>query len=232
MPLRLSAIVPTWNEAGRIVRTLRNLRRSGVDEVIVVDGGSGDNTALLAREHADRVLEAPGGLFLQLNAGAEEARGDVLLFHYADVELLPEARPALERALEDERVAGGAFRLELASTRWCYRLIAAGAAVRNRLGLGPFGDQTIFVRAAAFRELGGYRPEILLADHDLLRRLRRQGKVALLSVAVRASVRRWEQDGVVRTQLRHAWLCALHLAGRRRVPPSKREGVEALRKVR
>src|SRR5262245_61235439 len=114
MSLRLSAVVPTGNEAEHLVPTIRSLRRGGIEEVIVVDGGSRDGTMALARQHADRAIEAAGGLFTQLNAGAREARGDAILFHYADVELPPEARAALEGALAREAVVGGAFRLELA----------------------------------------------------------------------------------------------------------------------
>ena len=83
---RVTAVVPTWREAAEIERSLRSLREGGVGEIIVVDGGSDDDTVELARRHADKVLEHAGGLFAQLNHGARAASGDVLVFHYADVQ--------------------------------------------------------------------------------------------------------------------------------------------------
>lgn len=217
MPLQITAIVPTWNEAGQVGRTLANLRRAGVDELIVVDAGSRDGTLEEARPLADRVLEVGGGLFAQLNAGASEARGDVLLFHYADVELPGGARAEIERVLSGQEVAGGAFLLSFASPRHRYQVIAAGANLRNRLGLGPFGDQSLFIRTRVFRALGGYDPVAYLADLDLVRRVRRAGGFAVTSLAVRASVRRWERHGTLRTLLEHWWLTLRYVAGRRRV---------------
>ena len=106
-PLKVSAIVPTWNEAGGIEATLEGLRQGGVDEVLVVDRGSQDGTVEEAKRHADRVLVEGEQLAFQLNAGAREARGDVLLFHYADVAFPPPGREAIVRVLESSGVERG-----------------------------------------------------------------------------------------------------------------------------
>jgi rSAM/selenodomain-associated transferase 2 len=226
----ITAIVPALNEEERIAASLASLRAAGVDELLVVDGGSRDATVAIARGAADRVLAAGGGLFAQLNAGAREARGEVLLFHYADVELPAAARCIIAEALGDPAVVGGAFRLGFDSPRFPYRLIAAAANLRNRLGLGPFGDQSIFARAAAFQRLGGFAADLPLADLDLVRRLRRVGRFVIAPDPVRASVRRWERNGVGRTALRHAWLTLRWTAGFHR--RSEAEAVRELREVR
>ena len=211
-PLRISAIVPTLNEAEGIPRALASLRAAGIDEIIVVDGGSDDGTRESARPHADRVVESGGGLFSQLNRGVEYAGGDVLLFHYADV-LFPEiGREAIEAALRDPLVCGGAFRLAFASVERRYRVTARGAHLRNRCGIGPFGDQSIFVRASAFAQVGGFQEALAFADHTLVRRLHRAGRFQLLETEVRASVRRWEQLGYIQTFGRHFWMYVRHYA--------------------
>lgn len=229
---RVTAVVPTWREAAEIGRSLRSLRAGGVDEIIVVDGGSDDDTVELARRHADKVLERTGGLFAQLNHGARAASGDVLMFHYADVQFPVKGHDAIDRALEDERVVGGAFALLFASGSSRYRVIAGGANLRNRVRLGPFGDQSIFVRAAAFDKVGGFREGRFLEDLQLVERLRRRGRFRLLDEPVRASVRRWERMGVLRTLTSHWWLCALYLAGKRRAGSRAAERAVELRTLR
>ncbi|HVR75955.1 MAG TPA: glycosyltransferase, partial [Planctomycetota bacterium] len=148
-------MVPTFNEAERIEDTLRSLRAGGLESIVVVDGGSRDGTRELAARHADRVLEVERGLAGQLDLAAREAKGDVLLFQYADVRFPKGGGEAILKALESRDVVGGAFSLALDSTRLCYRLIALGARVRNRLGVGPFGDQSLFVRTEVYRRIGG-----------------------------------------------------------------------------
>src|SRR5262245_56335478 len=126
MASRLSVIVPTLNEERTIAGTLDDLVGRGL-EVIVVDAGSRDRTRALAEGRATRLLVEGGGLARQLNRGAREATGEVLLFHHADLRLAPEALPALERALEEPGVVGGAFRLGFDSCRLAYRVIALAA---------------------------------------------------------------------------------------------------------
>ncbi|MBI4604639.1 MAG: glycosyltransferase family 2 protein [Planctomycetes bacterium] len=232
MALRISAIVPTLNEEEGIAGTLASLRQAGLDEVVVVDGGSRDATAALARAQADRVLEALGGLFAQLNRGAAEARGDVLVFHYADVDFPAAGRAAIEGAFESGGLAGGAFALGFRSPLLRYAVIARGAGLRNRLGVGPFGDQSIFARAEVFRRIGGYRPGAFLEDLDLVRRLKREGAFRILGERVRASVRRWERNGVVPTLLEHWKLTLLYLAGRGRAASEAARAARDLRTVR
>ena len=230
--LRVSAIVPTLNEEQHIEACLECLQTAAVDEIVVVDGGSSDATCSRARRLADRVFETPEGLFTQLNFGAEQAAGDVLLFHYADG-LLPEgSAEAIRQALIDPRVVGGAFRLGYSSPALVYRFIAWGANLRNRICFGPFADQSIFVRAADFRRLGGFDPRVLFPDPQLVKGLKHLGKFRLLEKRVRASARRWETQGLMRTALNHWGLSGYYLLGGRKPHPALRERLGRLRKVR
>lgn len=229
---RISVIVPTLNEEECIVGCLEHLRREGLDEIIVVDGGSTDATCKRAASLADSIRQEPGGLFAQLNRGAKLASGDVLLFHYADG-ILPEgARHAIEKALQDPRVGGGAFRLDLDSREIVFRVIALTANWRNRLGVGPFGDQSIFARTESFRELRGFDLGTFFPDQELVRQLRRVGKFRILRDPVVSSIRRWQRQGILKTQLSHWKITVRLLLGGRPRRRGLHNEVRRLREVR
>ena len=231
--LTLSAIVPTLDEAGEVVGCLEGLRRQGIDEILVVDGGSTDGTPGLAAPLADQLLPSDRGLFGQLDEGASVARGDVLLFHYADSRLGSGAVARLREVLADERVVGGAFRLGFDSRRWFYRLVAGGARFRNRcLRFGPFGDQSLFVRRAVYDAIGGFDLARVHADHDLVRRLRRHGEFRIVDRLVITSTRRWEVAGKWRTLRKHLGVTARHVLRRGESRREERETVDELRRIR
>lgn len=213
----LSVIVPALDEAEEIEATLRQAGAAlGPDvELIVVDGGSRDETAARAAAHA-RVLASAPGRGRQMNAGARAAQGDVLLFLHADTHLQAGARDALERALADARVVGGAFRFALRgplAERWGGRALTAWIRARCRLFGSATGDQAIFARRTAFDAVGGYASWPLFEDLDLYRSLKKVGRVVELPVAAATSDRRWRRRGLWRTMLVHAVLRAGYHAG-------------------
>jgi GT2 family glycosyltransferase len=161
------------------------------------------------------VLAGPRGLAAQLNRGVAAARGEILVFLHADTRLPRGGLAALEAALGDPAVAGGAFKLGFDSARLRFRAVAFFGNLRNRLGFGPFGDQALFARRSAFVEVGGFRAGKFLEDLDLVRRLRRRGRFRVLPQAVRTSARRWERHGFAGTLLLHWRLSAAYLLGRR-----------------
>lgn len=218
----LSVVIPVLDEEARIVPLLRALGSAGVDETIVVDGGSRDASLERAGAVADRVLTVAGGLARQLNRGAELATRPTLLFLHADSTLPAGAPAAIAHALDDPATVGGAFRLRLDAPHLAARCIAWGANLRTSLGLGPFGDQGIFVRSEAFRAVGGFLEEVLLEDLDLVRRLRRTGAVRILPAAITTSARRWQEHGWVTTTLRNGWIVARHLTGGARSARARR----------
>jgi rSAM/selenodomain-associated transferase 2 len=200
--MKLSIIMPVLNEATEIDATLSALapyRQRGV-EVIVVDGGSSDDTAERARVLADRVIAATRGRSLQMNAGAAAAQGDVLLFLHADTRLPENAdRLALDGLAHSGR-AWGRFDIRF-DGGGLLRVVAAMMNVRSRLTGIATGDQALFMTAAAFESAGGFPPIALMEDVALSTRLKRTGKPLALRARVTTSARRWRAHGTLRTVL-------------------------------
>jgi rSAM/selenodomain-associated transferase 2 len=193
--VRLSVIVPVLDEAERIGERLTELRAlPGVDEIIVVDGGSRDGTLdLAARAPGVRTMTAPRGRGTQLNAGARTARGDVLLFLHADASLPSDAATWVARALAEPGVVAGAFRIRTvadAGRNWLGPLLRL-ADLRARVTRLPYGDQAVFVRRDAFERVGGFPDQPLMEDVELARRLRRLGLIRTVPGVVRVSGRRF-----------------------------------------
>jgi rSAM/selenodomain-associated transferase 2 len=216
--MRLSVIVPVLDEERVIDERLTELEHLGVHEILVVDGGSRDGTlAAIARHPRVRASSARRGRAWQMNAGAALATGDVLLFLHADVALPEDAPSHVERALEDPRVVGGAFRTWTVADRPT-RLgpLLHLADLRSRYASLPYGDQALFVRASLFRALGGF-PEIpLMEDLALSRLLRKAGRLRTVPARVRVSGRRFLERPIFYTSLVNLYP-ALYRLG---VPPS------------
>ena len=209
----ISIVIPALNEEATLAATVASARGPGVREVIVVDGGSSDGTADLARHLAARVLSAPRGRALQMNAGAAAATGTVLLFLHADT-LLPEGfDTAVLTALQNPRVVGGRFDLLLMPGSFLLALTATLINLRSRLSRIATGDQAIFVRRRVFGDLGGFPELPLMEDIAFSRALKRAGGVACLRQKVTTSSRRWRQNGVLRTILLMWSLRLLYLCG-------------------
>ena len=188
----ISVIIPTWREAPLIADAVACARRIG-DEVIVADGGSPDGTGATAEAAGARLVTSAKGRGPQLRAGAEAATGEVLLFLHADARLPAGARSAIHDALSDPGVIGGAFFLRFLPASWFTRLLEPSNDLRRRLTRRTYGDTAIFVRAEAYRRLGGFRPWPLMHDYELSGRLRRAGRWAYLrEPSVWASARRFE----------------------------------------
>ena len=215
MTPRLTVVVPTLNEAERIVACMQGLRtlRKGGAELIVADGGSTDTTVVLAKPWADRVIVGPRGRAKQMNHGASVASGDVLLFLHADTHLPPDAAAALDTALADVQVSWGRFDVQIDGAPPLLRLVAALMNLRSRHSGIATGDQAIFVRRDAFQRVGGFPDQPLMEDIELSKRLRKIARPACLRQRVTTSGRRWEQRGVLRTIVLMWLLRALYWIG-------------------
>ncbi|HEX8274129.1 MAG TPA: TIGR04283 family arsenosugar biosynthesis glycosyltransferase [Longimicrobiaceae bacterium] len=202
---RISLVVPALDEAAGIAATLAPLQalRARGHEVLVVDGGSTDGTPELATPLADRVVrsERGRGRARQQNAGAREARGDVLLFLHADTRLPPDADRLVLDGLARSGRGWGRFDVRLTGRAPMLRVVERMISLRSRVGGIATGDQAIFVRREWFRDAGGF-PEIpLMEDVALSRALLRRGRPLCLREPVLTSSRRWETRGIWRTIL-------------------------------
>ena len=213
-PPELSIIMPVLDEAPQItvrLQALQDLRARGV-ELIVADGGSSDGTTRLAVALADRVIDAPRGRAVQMNAGAGVSRGRVLLFLHADTALPESALSALGKAV-DGGASWGRFDVRIDGRHPLLRIVERMMNWRSRLTGIATGDQAIFVRRELFAGVGGYPDLPLMEDVALSTALKRQAPPACLRETVLTSGRRWESHGVLRTILLMWWLRAAWFLG-------------------
>ena len=221
-------IMPVLDEAAEITQQLTLLQQQrGVRTLIVVDGGSSDDTREMVRARVDedgrigtakvRLIDAPRGRALQMNAGAAEADADVLLFLHGDTHL-----PVNAIECVCDAVAGGAawgrFDVRLAHAKPLFRVIERLMNLRSALTGVATGDQAIFVRRDVFHMLGGYAPIALMEDVELCTRLKWVGRPARIRTPVRASARRWQIHGILRTVILMWTLRLLYWLG---VSPSR-----------
>ena len=197
----LSIIVPMLNEAAALPVLLPQLAHWHARgcEVVLVDGGSTDGSVAMARAAGFRVVEAERGRARQMNAGAVQAGGEVLLFLHADTQLPAEADAAVGAALSDADHEWGRFDVRISGRAPMLRVVAALMNLRSRLTGIATGDQAMFVRREAFDAVGGFPLQPLMEDIELSRRLLRRSRPACLRARVTTSGRRWEQRGVWRT---------------------------------
>ena len=225
----ISVIIPTLNEAESLPATLCRVHaNSSGHEVLVVDGGSADETVNLAKAAGARVVNSPQPQrAAQMNLGAQHAGGDAFLFLHADTWVNPGALEQIESALRNPAVAGGAFTRRFRSESAVLRLTCLLGEFRG-LWLGWFlGDQGIFVRRSAFEQLGGFRDLDLFEDLDFSRRLGRIGKVVTLRPSVVSSARRFARRGPFVTSASDFWLTVRYLLG----ADANRLGVEGTSRI-
>ena len=199
--MKLSIIIPTLNEAGRIVVALialQPLRARGA-EIVLVDGGSNDGTPQLAARYADQVIDAPRGRASQQNAGAQQALGDTFLFLHSDTQLPVNADSLIADALADNAALWGRFDVRFDADLAMLRVVAAMMNARSRLTGIATGDQCIFVRRSTFESVGGFPSIALMEDVALSTLLRTQSAPQCLQNKVTTAARRWQKNGVWRT---------------------------------
>jgi rSAM/selenodomain-associated transferase 2 len=200
--MKLSIVMPVLDEAAGIeaaLQALAPLRARGI-EVIIADGGSSDGTAALARPLADRVITAPRGRAVQMNAGAAAAMGDVLMFLHADTRLPDDADRLVLDGLAGSAKVWGRFDVRIDGSG-LLALIGIMMNTRSRLTGIATGDQAMFMTRAAFDNAGGFPPIALMEDVALSARLKRTSKPLALRARVTTSGRRWRTQGMLRTVL-------------------------------
>ncbi len=211
----ISIVIPVLNEEETIVSTLKRIRqRSGaqVEEIIVVDGGSTDQTVNLCREEGVRIVRSPGrGRALQMNTGARTAKGDILYFLHADSIPPSGFDEQIVRALSGSGKAG-CFRLSFDDPHPVLRAYAW--FTRFDVDLFRFGDQSLFVKKSLFHSIGGFKEDLLLMeDQEIVIRLKKKAGFRILSEPVITSARRYRRVGIFKLQLIFVFIVLLYYAG-------------------
>lgn len=196
----LSIIIPVLNEAPRVkpaLQQLQALRNAGA-EVILVDGGSDDQSLAMAAGLVDQSLQAAKGRAIQMNAGAAKARGKYLLFLHIDTRLQLSA-DQLGQIFNQAKVVWGFFPVRLSGHQRLLRIIETAMNWRSRLTLIATGDQCLFVKRSLFKQLDGFARIDLMEDIDLCKRLRKIARPFIAPAIVVTSSRKWERQGIIKT---------------------------------
>ncbi|HSQ52777.1 MAG TPA: TIGR04283 family arsenosugar biosynthesis glycosyltransferase [Nitrospiraceae bacterium] len=211
MAIPISVIIPTLNEERTIAATLAHTASLGFAELIVVDGGSTDETPALLESYRLKTqssalspvhwVTASPGRARQMNEGAKASHGEILLFLHADTQLPRDANTVINRALADRRMVGGRFDVRFDRPSMWGTIISKTMNWRSRLSGLAIGDQALFVRRPIFEQMGGFADMPLMEDIEFSGRLKQAGATAALTATVTTSFRRWEQHGPLRTIL-------------------------------
>lgn len=222
---RISVVIPTLEEAEEVAGAIASAVRGGAYEVIVADASASGATARTAEVAGALVLGSDRGRARQLNAGARQAKGDVLVFLHADTRLPVDAADLVRDVLDDHEVALGSFRY---GTRTPHDLtdavIRLGADARHLLFGLPYGDQCQFCRKQDFEDVGGFPDIPTMEDYEFALQMRRLGRVATARGSVDTSTRTWRKHGLARATLVNAGVIAGYRLG---VPPERLAGWRA-----
>lgn len=213
----ISVIVPVYNEEECIEGFLLQLLKINPFEIIVVDGGSIDNTRKIISEFTDvKLVMAKKGRSSQLNKGAKEATGNIFLFLHADSTLSADALQMVMDSFEVPHVMGGCFYLKFDYNNIWLRLFSRISRINH--SLFTYGDQGLFILKDHFSALGGFNQMELLEDFEIQRRIRKSGRFIKLPVPIVTSARRFCEKGILTQQIKNIIIVGLYLAG---VPASR-----------
>jgi len=208
----LSVIIPVLNEAKQIVHCINSVRKALPEsEIVVVDGGSRDETINLAKNENTQVVSSPPGRGIQCRAGADDCNSEILIFIHADCRLGNNTMRALENYFIDEKKKIAVFKIKFLSTKIVFRILEWFTSFDSLFT--RFGDQGIIVRRSFYSELGGFPAYKLFEDVDFLRKARRHHSIGQIDANINSSVRRFKRTGFFAQMTWNAVLLFLYCLG-------------------
>lgn len=199
--INLSIIIPVLNEEKILSKILSNLVIENEKvEIIFVDGGSKDNTVNLIKHQGFNLIQSSiAQRSYQMNLGAEKAQGEILLFLHGDTILPDNYLELIANILANKKVVAGAFELKIAQEKLIFRLVESLVNWRSHLLKLPYGDQGIFLKKEIFQQINGFSNLAIMEDFELIKRLQKLGKIAIIRTPVKTLARRWEKLGILKT---------------------------------
>lgn len=217
----ISVVIPTYNEAELIEETLAQFKKIQTPyEIIVSDASNRDETIIIARNYGQKnnlplkILRSPlKGRAHQMNFGAKQAKGEILLFLHADTTLPKDALKEILRALKDDTIIGGCFKIEQSNKKIPYKCISLFSNFRSYVFKVFHGNQAIFITKKCFKEIQGYKTVPIMEDIEISKSMRKRGKVIVLKSKVIDSTRRIEKTGFLKSIWLYCYLQILYALG-------------------
>jgi len=206
--LFISIIIPVRNEEDAIGSCLDSLADCSDLDILVVDGGSSDQTIQEIQRRGYRPISSAPGRGKQQHTGAKTASGDYFLFLHCDTRLPPNFTTHVLKILQQEGVAVGAFQLAINAYGMGYRIIEYSANLRSRMLSLPYGDQALFMKKETYFATNGFPDQPIMEEIDLLSRLKNLGRIVIAPVCATTSARRWQQHGIVKTTIMNQLMLA------------------------
>jgi len=217
-----SIIIPVYKESSTINKTLKHLlllRPRNLYEIIVVDGDKNKTTLNKINLKTVRKISSRKGRANQMNMGAANAKGSILIFLHADTILPLSALKKIEQRMRDKATKAGAFDLGFSSSKFSMKIIATIASWRSRLTRLPYGDQAMFIQKTYFEALKGFKTMPLMEDVEIMQRIKKNGdRISIINEKVLTSPRKWEEQGLIFCTLRNWALTIMYFIG---IPPKK-----------
>jgi rSAM/selenodomain-associated transferase 1/rSAM/selenodomain-associated transferase 2 len=213
--MKYSIVIISYNEEEKIRETIQSIKNAALDftdfEIIVSDGGSSDNTLIIAKNERVKINNSPIGRGVQSNTGARLANGEILIFLHADTMFAINGFKVLDKAFENPKVKIGTFRMGFDEQNYIYKIYSF--FTRFDSVLTSFGDQCVVVRRSFYSKLGGYPDWQIFEDVHFLRNARKETKIHSFPATVYTSARRFKKNGLILQQLRNIYYILLYYTG-------------------